>query len=192
MALNWTMLNQDRSPVPLPNEMTITTINSGVDISLTIPESQPGTATPSRGGPAPGAKKLKAIGRLSLTDQRLVFTSPTPNNTFDSLSVPLPSVLSTRFEQPTFGANYLTFEVRPSPEGGLTEGTSVIVKFKDRAMFEFVSLLEKTRERSIYMRRQAQLDDEEEGLPSYTEPESSNSATMVGSVPVDNPPGYDF
>jgi len=95
---------------------------------------------------------------------QLVFTSPTPNNTFDSLSIPLPSILSTRFEQPTFGANYLTFEVRPSPEGGLTEGTAVIVKFKDRAMFEFVSLLEKTRERAIYMRRQAQLDEEDEGL----------------------------
>lgn len=38
------------------------------------------------------------------------------------------------------------------------------VKFKDRAMFEFVSLLEKTRERAIYMRRQAQSDEEEEGL----------------------------
>ncbi|KAF8345617.1 hypothetical protein F5887DRAFT_965917 [Amanita rubescens] len=192
MALNWTMLNPDRSPVPLPNEMTITTINSGVDISLTIPDSQPTTSAPSRASPVPGVKKLRAIGRLSLTDQRLVFTSPTPNNTFDSLSIPLPSILSTRFEQPTFGANYLTFEVRPSPEGGLTEGTSIIVKFKDRAMFEFVSLLEKTRERAIYMRRQAQSDEEDEGLPSYTEPEASNSVTMVGSVPVDNPPGYDF
>jgi len=76
-------------------------------------------------------------------------------------------------------------------------------------MFEFVSLLEKTRERAIYMRRQAQLDEEDEGLrkfmirscecrlmagdiASYTEPEASNSVTMVGSVPVDNPPGYDY
>lgn len=40
-----------------------------------------------------------------------------------------------------------------------------MVKFKDRAMFEFVSLLEKTRERAIYMRRQAREEEEEgEGL----------------------------
>jgi hypothetical protein len=62
--------------------------------------------------------------------------------------------LSTRFEQPTFGPNYLSFDIRPSPEGGLTEGTRAEIRFKDRAMFEFVSLLEKTRERAIYMRRE--------------------------------------
>jgi len=191
MALNWTMLKPDRSPVPLPNEMTITTVTSGVDFTLTTPHGQ-STSASSSGGPAAEGTRLKAMGRFWLTDQRLIFTSSTPNNAFDSLSVPLPSILSTRFEQPTFNPNYLTFEVKPSPEGGLTEGTTVMVKFKDRAMFEFVSLLEKTRERAIYMRRQAREEEEEgEGLPSYTAPaESSHSVTMVGSVPVENPPGY--
>ncbi|KAF8687551.1 hypothetical protein AX14_003648 [Amanita brunnescens Koide BX004] len=190
MALNWTMLKPDRSPMPLPNEMNIITVNSGVDITLIIPHG-PSSSTSSSGVPAADAKRLKAIGRFWLTDQRLIFTSSTPNNTFDSLSVPLPSILCTRFEQPTFGSNYLTFEVKPSPGGELTEGTTVMVRFKDRAMFEFVSLLEKTRERAIYMKRQAR-EEEEEGLPSYTGPaESSHSVTMIGSIPVDNPPGYD-
>ena len=80
----------------------------------------------------------------------------------DSLSVPLHSILLTKFEQPTFASNYLTFEIKPTPGGGLTNGTNVEVRFKDRAMFEFVSLLEKARERAIYMTRQ--LRDEEEGL----------------------------
>lgn len=71
--------------------------------------------------------------------------------------------MSTRFEQPPFGANYLAFGVKPSPGGGLTEGTHVELRFK--AMFEFVSLLEKSRERAIYMKRQT--DDEEEGLRQY-------------------------
>lgn len=70
----------------------------------------------------------------------------------------------TRFEQPTFGANYLTFQVKPSVDGGLTDGTTVEVRFKERAMFEFVSLLEKSRERAIYMKRQIQEDESEEGL----------------------------
>jgi len=52
--------------------------------------------------------------------------------------------------------------VKPSPEGGLTDGTQVELRFKDRAMFEFVSLLEKARERAIYMKRQ--LTEDEEGL----------------------------
>ena len=76
--------------------------------------------------------------------------------------MPLHSILLTRFEQPTFGANYLTFEVKPSPDGGLTDGTQVELRFKERAMFEFVSLLEKARERAIYMKRQ--LTEDEEGL----------------------------
>ncbi|KAK2465900.1 hypothetical protein APHAL10511_001541 [Amanita phalloides] len=212
MALNWTMLNPDRSPVPLHNEMTITTVTSGVDLSLTFPDvpspnAAPSTsasasvststfsgsgvlsATPSLAG---GPKKLKAIGRFWLTDQRLIFTSSPANNAFDSLSIPLPSILCTRFEQPTFGSNYLTFEVKPSPEGGLSEGTSVVVRFRDRAMFEFVSLLEKTRERAIYMKRQSHIDEEEEGLPLYSAPAESPNVNMVRSVPVDNPPGYEL
>lgn len=91
---------------------------------------------------------------------QLIFTSDSPGP-LDSLSVPLPSILSTRFEQPTFGINFLTFEVKPSAEGGLSNGTKVELRFKDRAMFEFVSLLEKTRERAIYMKRQAASEDEE-------------------------------
>ncbi|KAF8621917.1 hypothetical protein AX15_007412 [Amanita polypyramis BW_CC] len=200
MALNWTMLNDDRSPVPLPNEMTITTVGSGADLSLTIPETVASADTASSAsGPSAtpitkvpgGRKKLKTMGKIWLTDQRLLFVS-NPNGPFDTLSVPLPSILSTRYEQPTFGANYLTFDVKPTPAGGLTEGTSVILKFKDRAMFEFVSLVEKTRERAIYMKRQMQLEEDEEGLPSYSAPAESSSAVATGNVPVENPPGYDY
>ncbi|KAF8897934.1 hypothetical protein BD779DRAFT_1493010 [Infundibulicybe gibba] len=113
MALNWTMLNPNGAPVPLPNELSITTI-----------------------------------------------------------------------ESPTFGSNYLAFDVRPSAGGGLTDGTKVEIRFKDRAMFEF--------ERAIYMKRQA-ASEEEDGLPTYTSPQAagSSSVTMVGGVPIENPPGYD-
>jgi len=129
--------------------------------------------------------------------------------TFDSLSVPLHSILSTKFEQPTFGSNYLTFEVKPSADGGLTNGTAVEVRFKDRAMFEFVSLLEKTRERAIYMKRQVASEDDErlrmsefialvidsdfnnDLTATYTSPAESSTVSMVAGVPIDNPPGYD-
>ncbi|KDR84322.1 hypothetical protein GALMADRAFT_205992 [Galerina marginata CBS 339.88] len=186
MALNWAMLNANRSPVPLPNEMTITTVDSGVDISLSIPDAPPSGSSSSGG--SGGAKKLKASGKLWLTDQRFLFATDT-GSSFESLSVPLHSILMTKFEQPTFGANYLTFEVKPSPEGGLTNGTHAEVRFKERAMFEFVSLLEKARERAIYMKRQ--VAEEEEGLPTYTMPAESSSVSMVGGVPVENPPSYD-
>jgi hypothetical protein len=69
MALNWVMLNPNRIPVPLPQEMTVTTIDSGVEISLTIPDVPPTGA--SNAGGSGGIKKLKAYGKLYLTDQRV-------------------------------------------------------------------------------------------------------------------------
>ena len=73
--------------------------------------------------------------------------------------------MTTKFEQPYFGGNYLVLDIRPSPEGGLTDGTKAEVRFKDKGLFEFVGTLEKTRERAIYMRRQSAED--EEGLRAY-------------------------
>ncbi|KAJ7667570.1 hypothetical protein DFH06DRAFT_1182892 [Mycena polygramma] len=189
MALNWTMLGQDRAPVPLPHEMTISVVDSGVEITLRVPDAPPGQ-TSSAGGSG-GSKTLKATGRITVTDQRFIFTSAT-DPAFESLSVPLPSILSTKFEQPTFGANYFTFDIKPATDGGLTSGTTAEVRFKDQPMFQFVAILEKTRERAIYMKRQEA--ENEEGPPVYTSPAegSSTSSAGVNTVPVDNPPGYDF
>ncbi|KAG6877364.1 hypothetical protein C0993_008219 [Termitomyces sp. T159_Od127] len=186
MALNWTMLSPNRSPVPLPDEMTITTVDTGVDLLLMIPDSVP-TGNDTAGGSG-GTRKLKALGKMWLTDKRLIFTSDSSNASFDSLSVPLHSILSTKFEQPTFGSNYLSFEIKPSAEGGLNSGTRAEMRFKDRAMFEFVSLLEKTRERAIYMKRRSA--EEEDGLPTYTSRAESSSVSLSMETPNDDPPGY--
>ena len=68
MALNWTMLDEGRNPVPLPFEMIIKTMEDA-ELSLTIPEAPPsGTATSGGSG---GAKKLKSTGRIWLTDHRV-------------------------------------------------------------------------------------------------------------------------
>jgi len=69
MALNWAMLSKDRTPVPLPNEMTITTIDTGVEVFLTIPDAPP--VGSSAAGGSGGVKKIKAAGKLWLTDQRV-------------------------------------------------------------------------------------------------------------------------
>ncbi|KAE9386109.1 hypothetical protein BT96DRAFT_891792 [Gymnopus androsaceus JB14] len=185
MALNCAMLNATREPIPLPNESIISTVDSGAEVNLLIPDVPP-EGNNSAGGSG-GSQKLKAMGRIWITDRRFLFTS-SPDSSFDSLTVPLPSILSTRFEQPTFGANYLAFEIKPSSGGGLTDGTSVELRFKNQAMFQFVALLEKTRERAIYMKRQAAQEDE--GLPTYTSPPDSSTVTLFGDVPVDNPPDY--
>jgi len=203
MALNWTMLSPDRSPVPLPHELIIRAIDSpGVDLTLLIPSSI-GSASRSSSGPStsssPNAvsneKKIAASGGLWLTDTRLIFVSATPpkDGVLESLSVPLTSILSTKFEQPFFGANYLVVDVKPTPSGGLTDGTRAEIRLKDKGLFEFVSSLEKTRERAVYMRRQS--CDEEEGLPSYNSPAGpSLSTTPVptnSETPLDAPPAYD-
>ncbi|OCH94499.1 hypothetical protein OBBRIDRAFT_789188 [Obba rivulosa] len=195
MALNWAMLSPARSPIPLPHELTIRTVDGGAEVTVIIPDAPPTSSTSSSGGSG-GSKKLKDVGRLWLTDQRLIFVADTEGDAsttgMETLSVPLTSILSTKFEQPYFGANYLSLDVKPVHEGGLTDGTRIEIRLKDKGIFEFVGSLEKTRERAIYMRRQSA--EEEEGLPSYTTPaESAGPSSYVGgsSVPDEAPPGYD-
>ncbi|KAI0940204.1 hypothetical protein AcV5_001375 [Taiwanofungus camphoratus] len=203
MALNWTMLSPARSPIPLPDELTIRTLNSGVELTLLVPDAPPSGSSSSGG--SGGTKKMKEMGRLWLTDQRLIFitdckddgpsintpkdppTKPSSNSSFESLTVPLTSLLSTKFEQPLLGQNYLVIEIQPAPGGSLTAGTKAEVRLKDKGLFEFVSALEKTRERTIYMKRQAADDDE--GLPVYTSGDVGPS--YASRIPDDAPPSYD-
>jgi hypothetical protein len=63
MALNWAMLDTDRAPVPLPHEMTITSVESGAELALVIPGPPGGTDGSSR--------KLKETGKIWVTDQRV-------------------------------------------------------------------------------------------------------------------------
>ncbi|KIY62002.1 hypothetical protein CYLTODRAFT_427232 [Cylindrobasidium torrendii FP15055 ss-10] len=182
------MLDGQRNPIPLPHEMTVMAVDSGADLALRIPEV--GKIT----------KTLKASGRLWITDQRFLFAAAVPDSPFETLSIPLPFILSTKFEQPTFGSNYVALEIQPSSGGGLTEGSQLEVRIKDQAMFQFVALLEKTRERAIYMRREALQED---GPPMYDSPTGS-SMHLEGAVanpstpssrnapgPSDLPPAYD-
>ncbi|KAI0065868.1 hypothetical protein BV25DRAFT_1868587 [Artomyces pyxidatus] len=188
MALNWTMLSPDRTPVPLPRETTLLTIDSGAEVSLTIPDAPPSSSATSGG--SGGSRKMKESGRLFLTDQRLIFTAGAPQSSsvaFDSLSIPLLSILATKFEQPYLGANYLSVDVKPSPEGGLTDGTKAEFRLKNQGLFQFVSTLEKTRERALYMKRQA--TEDEENLPAYASPAATSS--RAPGTPLDAPPGYE-
>lgn len=68
MALNWTMLSTDRTPVPLPKELMVMTVESG-EVSLIIPDVPP-TGTSTSGGSG-GGRKLDGTGKLFLTDQRV-------------------------------------------------------------------------------------------------------------------------
>ncbi|KAG2115905.1 uncharacterized protein F5147DRAFT_383899 [Suillus discolor] len=189
MALNWTMLDARHQPIPLHDESTIMSIDrdSQVEFSMTIPDAPPsGIAATGGNG---GVKKMKERGKLWLTNKRLIFTTPKggkPKPSFESLSIPLDAILSSKFEQPYFGANFVVLDIKPSVDGGLTDGTSVEIRFYDRGLFEFVSVLEKTRERVVYMKRQAAMEDDE-NLPAYT---SSGSAPGSSNSYADTPPGY--
>jgi len=68
MALNWTMMDEGRNPVPLPYEMIIKSME-GAELSLTIPEAPPSGSDTSGG--SGGAKKPKSTGRMWLTDHRV-------------------------------------------------------------------------------------------------------------------------
>jgi hypothetical protein len=83
-----------------------------------------------------------------------------PSSGLDSLSVPLASLLATKFEQPLVSSNYLAVDIRPSPEGGLTDGTRA--ELRSKRLYQFASVLDKARERAIFMRRQ--MREEQENL----------------------------
>jgi WW domain-binding protein 2 len=72
----------------------------------------------------------------------------------------LHQIVSSKFEQPTFGANKLALEISPSAEGGLARGTTAEIKLNGQPLLPFVSVLEKTRERAIEARASR---EEEEG-----------------------------
>ncbi|KAH8096631.1 hypothetical protein BXZ70DRAFT_327403 [Cristinia sonorae] len=194
MALNWAMLSPDRAPIPLPDELIIRTVDAGVELTVIIPNSPPtGSATSGGSG---GHKKMKEMGRLFLTDQRLIFVADVSQRkpSFESLSIPLTGLMSTKFEQPLLGSNFLTIEIKPTSNGGLKEGSKAEIRMKDKGIFEFASSLDKTRERAVYMKRQQA--DEEEGLPTYSTPAGTpvsqpGPSSFAGGAPSDLPPAYE-
>ncbi|KAF9782977.1 hypothetical protein BJ322DRAFT_1100774 [Thelephora terrestris] len=193
MALNWTMINEERNPVPLPFEMNIR-VMEGVELSLVIPDSPPSGSTTSGG--SGGTKKLKSTGKMWLTDQRVIFISDVSKTgktapPFESLSVPLSSMISTSFQQPLLGSNFLAMSISPSPEGGLTDGTKAEVRCSGR-LFEFAAALDKTRERAVEAMKNQDLELED-GLPVYSTDGPASAvpgpSTATGGGP-DLPPAY--
>ena len=81
---------------------------------------------------------------------------------FESLSVPLSSMISTNFQQPLLGSNFLVISISPSPEGGLTYGTKAEVRCSG-PLFGFAAALDKTRERAAEAMR-VQDPELEDGL----------------------------
>ena len=64
-SINWTMLDEQQNPVPLPGEERVMDIDQGVEITLLIPSSR------STGGIGGSGDKLKETGKIWLTDKRV-------------------------------------------------------------------------------------------------------------------------
>jgi len=182
------------APIPLPNEETILTLQ-GAEFTLNFPEA---SAAGSAGTPSTVVgKKTVASGKVWVTDHRIIFIPKQAKDTpYTSLSIPLFQIVSTSFVQPIFGSNHLLMAIRPTPEGGLVEGTKAEVRFKDRGVFEFAKVLEAARERALHRESQ----NNEEALPMYSGPPYAgpSSAAAGGSQstaihpPEDAPPGYEL
>jgi len=187
------MLDTKGLPVPLPDENKVLAVDDGVEAVIFVPYANPLPGLEGSGD------RLKEMGQMILTDKRLIFLPHKASTklSFESLSVQLHAILSTKFVQPMFGANHLTMELKPAPDGGLTDGAKVEIRFKDKPMFEFISVLEKSRERAVYQKRAAMLEDD---LPMYSTPSESTNAVNTAAQPPhpvppppsnDAPPGYD-
>jgi hypothetical protein len=57
-------------------------------------------------------------------------------------------MISTNFQQPLLGSNFLSISISPSPDGGLTYGTKAEVRCSG-PLFAFAAALDKTRERAV-------------------------------------------
>ena len=57
-------------------------------------------------------------------------------------------MISTSFQQPLLGSNFLAMTISPSSEGGLTHGTTAEIRCSGR-LFGFAAALDKTRERAV-------------------------------------------
>ena len=62
-----------------------------------------------------------------------------------------------------FGANYISFEIKPSPEGGLTWGTKAEIRLTNRGIWQSWEQLQKPQEHAIYEKR-SKAEEDEEGL----------------------------
>ncbi|KZP00263.1 hypothetical protein CALVIDRAFT_533909 [Calocera viscosa TUFC12733] len=204
MSLNWAMLSPSTGePIPLPEEELILDL-PGAEFTLFVPDLPPPTSgAQSAGGAGGNARKMLAQGRVWVSDQRVIFVpTPSKDTPYKSLSLPLPSILSTSFQQPIFGSNHIVLTLSPTPGGGLTQGTKAEVRFRDRGAFEFVKVLEAARERAVHKERERG----EEGLPVYEAPPPPVGASSAGTgagaagpsggaahgVPEDAPPGYEL
>ncbi|KZT60800.1 hypothetical protein CALCODRAFT_448280 [Calocera cornea HHB12733] len=205
MSLNWAMLDPSSAePIPLPDEEMILAL-PGAEFTLFVPSPPPPTSgAQSAGGAGGQPRKMLASGRVWVSDQRVIFVpQPAKDAPYASLSLPLPAILSTSFQQPIFGSNHIVLSLAPTPGGGLTQGTKAEVRFRDRGAFEFVKVLEAARERAVHKERERG----DEGLPVYEAPPPAHGAapsssagpstTTTGptgsmSVPEDAPPGYEL
>jgi len=71
------------------------------------------------------------------------------------------SLLAIQYQQPYFGSNYIALDIKPAPGGGLTEGAVAELRLKDKGIFELSGVLEKSRERAHYKKRDEMLSESE-------------------------------
>ena len=182
MSINWAQLNERKQPIPINNEVIVKS-EPNADLLLSCNPPETGQAPPTKGKAR--ADNLKATGTVYVTDQRvswssLWFSLPLPFLTifhsphliqlvfvssafgqpgsFDTFSVQHLSVLSIQYQQPYFGSNYIALDIKPASGGGLTEGTKVELRLKDKGLFELSGALEKSREMALYKKRDEMLN----------------------------------
>ncbi|EJF62250.1 hypothetical protein BD309DRAFT_954220 [Dichomitus squalens] len=187
MSLNKAVLSPAHTPIPLQDEMHLREVE-GAEFVITLPDAS--------------SKELKGKGKVFLTDLRLILVADKDkdgrtDNGFETLAVSHASILAVKSESPripVFGNGpRILLEIKPSPGGGLPEGTTrVEIRKGDKdAIASFASAIDKTRERTVNKSRALAEDDQD--LPEYGGPGPSSSSTtyVTADVPSDAPPGYE-
>ncbi|KAI8097777.1 uncharacterized protein BX664DRAFT_327245 [Halteromyces radiatus] len=165
MSLNCAMLSHDRqSVIPLPQEKAFFTQSS---IKLVLDCSEDGYPGNSSG-------YWSSQGLIYLSNQRIVFIAQKPNDSLQSLNIPILHLKNWKLEQPWFGANYIEGIVLPVSGGGLLKNGKLRLTFTEGGAIEFTTILQALYER---LAETNEMPSHFEPLPTY-QSESSSSTAM--------------
>ncbi|KAI9806128.1 MAG: hypothetical protein M1833_004535 [Piccolia ochrophora] len=140
MSINWVMLHDTEGFVRLPGERTLYTSPPRTSLSLSTPNTYPGSQPFSASSSA---------GCVHLTNQRIVYLPFSPTPELNSFSAPILNLHDTHVSAPFFGPNLWRAALQVVGGGNIPSKSLVEVKmtFRDGGAFDFHSHFERIKER---------------------------------------------
>jgi len=184
MSLNWVMLSPTSTPpfTPLPSEQVLYTSPPRIGLSISTPAHYPGKQQQAY-------SQTHSIGRLHLTNRRIIYLPDKSTEKLQSFAAPLLNIHDSHVTAPFFGPNIWIAALRPVQNGGIPIPSSGVVElkltFKDGGAFDFQSSYERVRERLQQAVTNASTDQR-----ASESAQTAISGVNLSSVNLDELPAY--